>query len=234
MSGYRKSGLGDAIPEDVSGHGPDSRPTRHPHLAIVPMAFVGSPYADSRVFGFALVPPRGKSLHRIDNFRTVWEKIAPYHKDEQRRIMTLQGPPLRGPLRLTPTGEEPKKSLLPGPYLKASSRWASVTPIVLDRHLKRKDDAEIRELVASACENAGLPRPNPERIRVGKHSAVEGTPPARSLAGEPSWLRWRLPPLLETRWLTHATIDFGQQVEGPVLLGAGRFTGLGLCRSVGD
>jgi len=198
------------------------------------MAFVGSPYADSRVFGFALVPPRSKSLHRIDNFRTVWEKIAHYHKDEQRRIMTLQGPSLRGPLRLTPTGEEPKKSLLPDPYLKSSSRWASVTPIVLDRHLKRKDDAEIRELVASACENAGLPRPNPERIRVGKHSAVEGTPPARPLAGEPSWLQWRLPSLLKTRWLTHAIIDFEQQVPGPVLLGAGRFTGLGLCRSVGD
>ena len=235
MSGYSKSGLEDAIPEIVSGHGTDGRPTRHPHLAIVPMAFVGSPYADSRVFGFALVPPRGKSLHRIDNLRTVWERIAPYyHKDEQRRIMTLQGPPLRGPLRLTPTGDEPKKSLLPDPYLEPSSRWASVTPIVLDRHLKRKDDAEIRELVASACENAGLPRPNPERIRVGKHSAVEGTPPARPLAGEPSWLRWKLPPLLKTRWLTHATIDFEQQVSGPVLLGAGRFTGLGLCRSVGD
>ncbi|KKZ10628.1 MAG: hypothetical protein TH68_10095 [Candidatus Synechococcus spongiarum 142] len=109
-----------------------------------------------------------------------------------------------------------------------------MTPIVLDRHLKRKDDAEIRELVASACENAGLPRPNPERIRVGKHSAVDGTPPARPLAGEPSWLQWKLPPLLKTRWLTHATIDFEQQVEGPVLLGAGRFTGLGLCRRVED
>ncbi|MCY4055281.1 MAG: type I-U CRISPR-associated protein Csb2 [Cyanobacteria bacterium MAG CAR4_bin_6] len=234
MSGYRKSGLADVIPEAVSGHSSDGQPTRHPHLAIVPMAFVGSPYADSRVFGFALIPPRGGSLHRIDNFRTAWEKTAPYDKDEQQRIVELHGLPLRGILKLIPTGEEPKKSILPGPYLKASSRWASVTPIVLDRHLKRKDDAEIRELVASACENAGLPRPSPERIRVGKHSAVEGTPPARPLAGEPSWLRWKLPTLLKTRWLTHATIDFEQQVPGPVLLGAGRFTGLGLCRSVGD
>lgn len=235
MSGYGRSGLGDAIPEAVSGHSPDSRPTRHPHLAIAPMAFVGSPYADGRVFGFALIPPRDGSLHRIDNFRTSWETIAPYHEKEQRRILKLQGLHLRGALKLTPTtGEDTKRSLLPDPYLKASSRWASVTPIVLDRHLKRKDDAEIRELVASACENAGLPRPNPERIRVSKHSAVEGTPPARPLAGEPSWLQWKLPSLLKTRWLTHATIDFEQQVEGPVLLGAGRFTGLGLCRRVED
>jgi len=234
MSGYNHSGYGDIIPEVVSGHDCDGQPTRHSHLAIAPMAFVGSPYADGRVFGFTLIPPRGKSLHHIDNFRIAWEKIAPYHEDEQRRILTLQGPPLRRSLKLTPTGEDTKRSLLPDPYLKASSRWASVTPIVLDRHLKRKDDAEIRELVASACENAGLPRPNPERIRVGKHSAVDGTPPARPLAGEPSWLQWKLPPLLKTRWLTHATIDFEQQVEGPVLLGAGRFTGLGLCRRVED
>ena len=234
MSGYRKSGRASAIPEIVSGHSHDGQPTRNPHLAIVPMAFVGSPYADGRVFGFALIPPRGEPLGRIDGFRAAWEQIAHYHKEEQQRVLTLQGLPLRGPLRLTPVGEDSKRSLLPDAYLKASSRWASVTPIVLDRHLKQKNDAEIRELVASACENAGLPRPNPERIRVSKHSAVEGTPPARPLVGEPSWARWRLPPPLKTRWLTHATIDFEQPVKGPVLLGAGRFTGLGLCRRVED
>jgi CRISPR-associated protein Csb2 len=43
-------------------------------------------------------------------------------------------------------------------------------------------------------------------------------------------MRWRLPESLAGRQLTHAVIQFAEPVEGPVLLGAGRFLGLGLCR----
>ncbi len=233
MCGYRRSGQRDTIPEVVSGHNPDGMPTRNPHLAVVPMAFAGWPHADGRVFGFALVPPRGESLNYIDGFRTAWETVAHYDPEEQRRVLTLQGSPLRGPLRLSPVTEESKQSLSPDPYLKTSSRWATVTPIVLERYLKKNHDAEIQELVANSCEHAGLPRPNPEGISISKHSAVEGIPSARPLAGEPVWTRWRLPKPLRTRQLTHAIIDFEEQVSGPVLLGAGRFTGLGLCRRMG-
>ena len=115
-------------------------------------------------------------------------------------------------------------SALAGPYLQPARTWASVTPIVLDRHLKRYDEAKIRELVATSCTNVGLPRPDPDRIHVGKHSAVEGAPP---------WTAWRVPEPLASRSLTHAVIDFEQEVAGPVMLGAGRFTGLGLCRRLG-
>ena len=234
MAGYQRSGWGSSIPEIVSGHASNGAPTRLPHLAVVPMSFTGSSHADGRVLGFALVPPPGESLIRIDGFRTAFEAIAPYRENQQRRILKLQGSPLHGALELAPAPdyEDHRQSLLPGQYLKESSVWASVTPIVLERHLKRKDDAEIRELVAYACVNAGLPRPDPERIRASKHSAVTGAPPARPLAGEPSWMRWKLPKSLESRRLIHAVIDFEEKVKGPVLIGAGRFTGLGLCRGL--
>ena len=234
MAGYRRLGWGDDIPEIVSGHAPDGTPTRHSHLAVAPMAFTGTRHADGRVLGFALIPPRGESLLRINGFRDAFERVAPYHADVQRRVLRLQGPLLRGTLDLAPAPDygDGKRSLLPDPYLNESSRWASVTPIILERHLKRKDDPEIRELVAYACENAGLPRPDTERIRVGKHSAVEGVPPARPLAGEPPWTRWKIPKSLASRQLVHAVIDFEQAVRGPVLLGAGRFTGLGFCSSL--
>lgn len=230
MCGYRRSGQRDTIPEVVSGHTPDGMPTRNPHLAIVPMAFAGWPHADGHVLGFALIPPHGESLQCIDGFRTAWETVAHYEPDEQRRVLTLRGSPLRGPLHLSPAAEESKRSLSSGPYLKTSSRWATVTPIVLERYLKKNHDAEVQELVADSCKHAGLPRPNPEGIWISKHSAVEGVPPARPLPGEPPWTQWRLPKSLRTRQLTHAIIDFEEPVSGPVLLGAGRFTGLGLCR----
>ncbi len=67
---------------------------------------------------------------------------------------------------------------------------------------------------------------------VGKPAAVAGAASAWPPACGPDWLRWRLPPALATRWLTHAVIDFGEPVTGPVLLGAGRFNGLGLFRGI--
>ena len=231
MAGYHKAGWTDTVPELVSGLTPDGTPSRNPHVAIVPMAFVGFPHADSRVLGFALIPPRGESLLQMDGLRRAFEAVAPYHPDYQRRRLVLDGPPLNGPLTLAPAPSLPeaKQSLSPNRYLMEARRWASVTPIVLDRHLKRNDEAEVRELVAQSCRYSGLPRPDPDRIRIGKHSAIEGAPSARPLTGQPPWIRWKMPPSLESRQLVHAVIDFEQPICGPVLLGAGRYTGLGLC-----
>ena len=63
--------------------------------------------------------------------------------------------------------------------------------------------------------------------------AIEGAPPAWPRPGAPPWTRWRVPEALRSRLLTHVAIDFGCEVAGPVMLGAGRFTGLGLCRRLG-
>ena len=233
MSGYRHAELGDAIPEIVSGHTADRKPTRQPHLAIVPLAFAGFPYADGRVFGFALVPPTGTELLDIPGLLRAFERIAPYDRGREHRVVRLTGAPLLTPLCLAPTGATTVRSLSPEPYLQPARVWASVTPIVLDRHLKRNGENEIRDIIAGACERAGLPRPDPDRIRCGKHSAIEGAPSARPSAGEPPWTRWKVPESLATRSLVHAVIDFGRETNGPVLLGAGRFTGLGLCRRLG-
>ncbi len=230
MAGYRRAGLDGAIPEVVSGHSADGAPTLKPHLAIVPLAFAGFRYADGRVFGLAVLPPAGMVLQDIPGFRRAFAAIAPYHPGSERRVLELAGTLLPKPLRLAPAGVTAVRSLSPQPYLRPARIWASVTPIVLDRHLKRKSDGEVRAIVAGACERAGLPRPDLERVRVGKHSAVEGAPPARPPAGAPPWTRWKVPEPFATRKLVHAMIDFGREVPGPVLLGAGRFTGLGLCR----
>ena len=230
MSGYRSVELGGAIPEIVSGHTMNGTPTRHPHLAIVPLPFAGFPHADGRVFGFALVPPAGTELLDVPGLRRAFEEIAPYDRGRERRVVTLAGSPLPAPLRLAPAGASALKSLSPEPYLRAAQVWASVTPIVLDRHLKQNGEAEIRDIVGAACARAGLPRPDPERIQTGKYSAIEGAPPARPATGAPPWTRWKVPESLATRSLVHAVIDFEHEIPGPVVLGAGRFTGLGLCR----
>ena len=233
MGGYRSIGMADAIPEAVSGHTRDGRPLRAAHLGIVPMAFAGYPHADGRVFGFAVVPEGQTALHDVPGFRAAFERIAPYDAGAERRVLKLQC--IRDqPMLLSPAGgAAPKRSLMPGPYLHPAQVWASVTPVVLDRHLKRYDEGRIRELIADSCANAGLPRPVLERIQVGKHSATSGAPPAWPRRGAPPWTHWHVPEALRSRLLTHVAIDFGCEVAGPVLLGAGRYTGLGLFRRLG-
>ena len=234
MSGYRGIGMADQIPEAVSGHTSDGKPVRASHLAIVPLAFAGFSHADGRLFGFALIPAPQMPLREVPGLQAAFEKIAPYDRGIERRVLKLKCLPQHQPLQLAPAGVPTKRSLNPGPYLQPARTWASVTPIVLDRHLKRYDEGRIREIIATSCTNVGLPRPDPDRIHVGKHSAVEGSPPAWPRPGAPPWTAWRVPGPLATRSLTHAVIDFEQEVAGPVLLGAGRFTGLGLCRRLGE
>ena len=233
MSGYRGIGMVDEIPEVVSGHTPDGGPTRAAHLAIVPLAFAGVPHADGRVFGFALIPPARMVLRDVPGLRAAFEKIAPYDHGIERRVMELRPAAHCAPLRLATVGTESKRSLDPAPYLHPARVWASVTPIVLDRHLKGYDEGRIRGLIADSCANVGLPRPDLDRIQVGKHSAIKGTPAAWPRPGAPPWTRWRVPQSLASRLLTHVAIDFGCEVGGPVVIGAGRFTGLGLCRRLG-
>src|SRR5690606_32839389 len=121
-------------------------------------------------------------------------------------------------------------SLDPARYTRPARIFATVTPIVLDRHLKRSGAERLEEAaeqIATACRNIGLPEP--EAVVVDKHSAVEGAPAAYPSGRAPRWLTWRLLPSLASRLLTHVAIRFAEPVEGPVIRGAGRFVGLGLC-----
>jgi len=240
LSGYRQIGLEDKIPGGVSGHAPSDAPIRTPHLAIIPLAFAGFPYADGRVMGFALVPPADNEILTDKTFRKVMRSLSPVDEDRGRRILALMSKSGTSAdsafsIGLSPTFEPPadKRSLDPTLYTRSARIFATVTPIVLDRHLKEKGAAREEEAaaqIAAACRNIGLPEP--EVVVVGKHSAVEGAPSAYPSGNSPRWMNWRLPPSLASRQLIHAVIRFAEPVDGPVILGAGRFVGLGLCRPI--
>jgi CRISPR-associated protein Csb2 len=242
LSGYRQIGLEDKIPQVVSGHASDGTPTRAPHLAIIPLAFAGFPYADGHVMGFALVPPEDGGILADEAFRKVMRNLSPVDEQRGRRILTLTSKSGTSAssafsIDLSPTFEPPadKRSLDPALYTGSAFVFATVTPIVLDRHLKEKGAARQEEAaaqIAAACRNIGLPEP--EAVVVDKHSAIEGAPSASSSGKSPRWMNWRVPPSLASRQLTHAVIRFAEPIDGPVILGAGRFVGLGLCRPVKD
>ena len=238
LSGYRQCGMGDRIPSLVSGHMQDGGPVQAPHLAIVPLTFAGYPYAEGQLLGFALVPPRGSDLFRDPIFLKAMRKIAPLEEgrrslqwSEAKETMRLRS----FGLKLSPTIDPSKSSLAPDLYTKKACTFATVTPIALDRHLKKNGSErqnEIAHQIKLACKNIGLPEPNV--VVPDKHSAMEGAPSAQPSGNAPNWMRWRLPVSLIGRLLTHAIIQFSSPVKGPVILGSGRFVGLGLCRPIAD
>lgn len=236
MSGYGK--VGEDVPVVISGHDSDGSPTRSPHLAIVPLSFTGFPYADGRVLGFGLIPPSGFPLFEDEVFLRVLRRLAPLDENMGRRVLEVKSP--RGTasdrafsLRLSPSFEASStlRSLDPTLYVRESRNFASVTPIVLDRFLKKRGDArtsEIAEQIASACERVGLPTPT--KVLPSINSVFTGAEPSLPGRDAPRWLNWRVPASLAGRQLIHAEIEFEAPVSGPVLIGAGRFVGMGLCR----
>jgi len=243
MSGYRRTVGESSIPDIVSGHEVDGSPLTKGHVAIVPLAFVGMEYASGNVLGFALVPPNQSDLLGDRRFQNAIRSIAAWNATTERREVRLVADGFDITFAVSP--QQPPRSLDPAPYVASSRTWASCTPVVLDRHIKSSGntarDLEMQELIVQACLNIGLPPPM--RVRVGaaserlavavaKHSAVKGCPSAYPSGRAPSWMRWRLPASLASRQLTHAVLQFERPVRGPVILGAGRFSGLGLCRAI--
>jgi CRISPR-associated protein Csb2 len=204
----------------------------------VPLANVGFAHSDGALIGVAIVVPR-----RLEER---WQEDTPI-AFEERRVLSRALSKLRdegdsvelrlgaaGLWRLRPAQSSERKSLDPVRYCARAAGWSSATPIALDRFpkssgIERLDEAAA--LIGASCERIGLPRPL--RVSVHKHAAIEGAPSAWPAGVAPPWTGWARPKALVNRPLFHATIEFAEPIAGPVVLGAGRFFGLGLCLPVG-
>ena len=181
-------------------------------------------YSDGRLMGLALVLPR-ESVYGTLERRQLRQAVAGFLG------MDKEGGDAEGQLRLGRFGTmalrdgsaSDRKSLLPDRYTAVSRVWASVTPVVLDRRLKKRNGAP--DEVADCCVRAGLPRP--ARVRVSAHSRVAGAP---GVLGHKNKVGWRPPKpgMFDSIFVLHAVIEFDEAVRGPVLVGAGRYYGMGL------
>lgn len=211
-------------PEWFSGHLSNGAPTAAPHLALAPLPFVGSQHADGRIMGLALVLPAG-----LDP-REAGRCLEPLLRDPATglpREHRLFGGQWFECAVEADTRDRPPRNLDPNTWTGQSRVWASVTPVVLNRHFDGKDKWErAAEGVKDACGHIGLP--HPREILLHPVSLVEGAPHAREY-----------PQLVRKndggrRSHSHAVIVFDEPVRGPVLVGAGRFRGYGLCRPMDD
>ena len=222
------------ISEIISGHNADGTILQKPHLAIVPMANVGwKNYSDGRLLGMALVLPK-KSNYGTTERRQLLQAVSKLLESDKLRDkdQPSNDAPNREGLEMNPHGritlrrdDGLRSSLRPDRYVTKAKTWVSATPVVLDQHPKKNHSAE--EIIVRSCVNIGFPRP--DMVKVSRYSMVSGAPAAylarKSIKG---WLSPK-PEMFDNRFVCHVMLSFTAEICGPVIIGAGRYYGMGLC-----
>jgi CRISPR-associated protein Csb2 len=240
------------VPQWVSGHQPNGERSESQagHLACVPLPFVGHEHADGHLMGVGLAFPR--SVDRHDRGRVLGPVLLEATGEPRSVELTL------GRLGVWTLHKsdwsERRTGLQPSTWTAhpdGATTWASVTPVVLDKFPKAdrvnaqgawRDEAA--GIIAEACNRIGLPEPewididttswhrgSPRAIAKHRRLRAQSTPDQRTDAplggGFPCY------PAKGTRAprvQVHVWLRFAEPVVGPILLGAGRFLGYGLCK----
>lgn len=189
-------------------HGHDDSP----HCSIAALPFVEHKHADGHLMGFAVIFPRNtKPADRravVAACMDLCEKGLNIPSVGDWKIESAETTALTQTLRAST-------------WTNPSTTWQSVTPVLLDRFPK-KNGRTVEDILILSCERIGLPAP---RVCHGPYSSLKGVSPVPSF-------RLRRKPEERPRWGVHATLTFPSSVRGPILLGAGRFFGLGLMKPV--
>lgn len=211
----------DPPPAVLSGHQADGRRLEQPHAAFLALpTSVCAPEGRSAVGSVAILLPRG---------------IAP--GDRAAIVCALERWERAGFRLLLGRSGVMQLARESGPlsdaWTRASRRWASVSPVALERNpgdLTARDPAKAaeamrcaEETVSRGCAHVGLPRP--AQVRVMRRSLFPGAPPASAFAPYPrrgNGFR---------RVCVHVELEFDDPVVGPVVLGVGRYFGVGLLMS---
>lgn len=244
LSGHQRQG-------EKSGPTP---PLEGPHLAVVPLPNAGNPYSDGAVSGIGLVLPADcpdRDREAVERAIRAWaaagfELAFPVVSRSQPVRITLHelGVDRAGGDRswLDSALTARRKTTTRSYWCRPARRWLTVTPIALDRfpgNLRSRDsvardraEAEAAISVARACVYAGI-ADSPEQVAVTVRLdtplvGVPNSPGGKRGRGQHQFPGYRTGSGTP-RACVHAEIEFNEPVTGPVLVGAGRYLGYGLC-----
>jgi CRISPR-associated protein Csb2 len=133
------------------------------------------------------------------------------------------------------TSISPRLTLRTETYTAASRTWASVTPVLLDR-MPKPDRVkepiawreEVARIVSASCGHLfnhleEVERPAVLSVRTEKTPFFRGS--LRAMPGQGGF-----PQLRNDKHQVHVVLEFDRPVQGPMVIGAGRFRGYGLMR----
>ncbi len=228
------------LPPALSGHADNGGRTTEPHLAFVPLPWVGHEHADGSVLGLALVAPRSITPGEQEAMLRLLARWERERGDRHNAYAVDLGTPSdrNRPIvvRFQRVDVSTKAALSTARWCRPSRRFITATPIALDRHpgnlrsnVERSAHRAAMEdttSIADACERVLSLRP--VRVSVSLAPLLTGAQHVRHFPPRPPQ------PGKIRRALVHADIVFPIKVHGPVLIGAGRHFGLGLCLPIDD
>lgn len=202
----------DNLPAPVHGHDGGVE-----HLAYVGLPFVGSEHAHGNVRGLAVVMPRALDaavrtmlVEALTGQATPFDRVA-YSRARDHTLEIVHDPFPTGPFVLT-------AERWTGAGRGGARDWVTATPAMLDRYPTRGEPVEA--VVARSVVTAGYP--TPEWVEVSPSGFVTGAIRYRRGWSQVLGRRPRRP-------LWHVRLRFPEPVVGPVLFGALRYVGGGLC-----
>lgn len=249
LSGHQPQSVGSA----------PTPPTKRTHLAVVPLLAAGNAHSDGTIFGIAFIVPTDcspRERHSVEHALRGWAEAdehgefgldLPVGNGDQSPRYRLQelgvdrsGEP--DPDWLTPLTSR-RKTTTRDYWCRPARRWLTVTPIALDRfpgnlrgtQKETRDRAEAEAVagIVQSCVNAGLAAEpsDVKNVTVRLDAPLVGIPASpvgRTSPGDRHFPGYRVGQGTP-RACVHAEIEFAEPVRGPVLIGAGRFLGYGLC-----
>lgn len=162
---------------------------------------IGHRYSDGKIHGAAVWVPRGVDEIDVRNLASVLASI--------RSLSLADGS------RVTVDRSRRSRTTNPQRWQGPARRWVTALPAVSDRHQRIDSTAVIRW-----CEQAGLPKP--VQIRISRRPLLPG-----GIDLHPT--ETRRPGHAQTRPYAHVGLIFEERIAGPVVIGAARSYGLGLC-----
>lgn len=198
----------------ISGHAADLSPHRGERVGILPLCNVlHDQHPSGVVLGFTFLMPKNTPMERaeqlaalLDGFDCPSGRVPPFSK--------IRVP--SGDVHFTPIGRQPPVGLTPRRYIGPATTWATVTPVRLARFPKTAERGELRRLVVSAFVNSGLPEPR--RVDFGDDPFFQQLPRARDFTQERE----------RQKFAIHVAAVWDQPIAGPILVGGGRYHGIGL------
>jgi CRISPR-associated protein Csb2 len=214
----------------LSGHEPDGLRLERPHVAFLALPGPGSRNSPATIAGVAIVLPR--DIEETDR-RAILLAAARWEQSGARLLLGRLGAMRLARVSDPGSGESLGLSALVGP----SRRWASLTPVALQRNpgdlaapnpeIAARAVRRAEEIVSRGCAHIWLPPPT--RVRVLRRSLFPGAPSAPAFMPFPRPTPGRPPrPERFQRVCVHVELEFAEPVEGPLLLGAGRYFGVGV------
>lgn len=220
----------DEIERILVGRKPDGRNAGpiEDRVRIIPLPSIGHRHADRAIRRIAVQIPGGSSLARED-IAWAFDGLEP-------------ADPVTGKVGSFALVEEDDLSML-GRYSRRASTFRSVTPLALPREVARRriDPARRTEEAKGAAERIDEERQAQRAVRTAlRHAGILAPVESICVQREPFERRGeRAEAFAEgTRFskhqLWHVEIRFEKEVEGPLVLGDGRFLGLGVMYPVED